>query len=216
MTSLCRRQTKIGGGTLSPSSTWVGHKHMDVGSTKKVEECVSHDSLKSILAARLLALRDQQTSRRGYIPYISMYASAARLTEDARTHASSSGRPAAGNNSRTADLENSMSRLGVSSSGGNVRANTAGTSSGSARPTAAEPRATSSRPSGQAFAATGRDSKTGMETRWEVTASSPYTDPAGTTQRQINTKRIREDPNKTDSSTTSSMFCFCFTFVEEC
>ncbi|KAK5170654.1 uncharacterized protein LTR77_005243 [Saxophila tyrrhenica] len=92
--------------------------------------------------------------------------------------------------------------------GSNWRYDTAG------RQRVVDPRSVDPRPTGQAFAATGRDSKTGLETRWEFGASSSYTEPAGTTQRQLNVKRIREGPGPGRTETSIAPNCKKYMVIE--
>jgi hypothetical protein len=63
----------------------------------------------------------------------------------------------------------------------------------------------------QPYAATHKDPTTGIETRWEVSGSSQYTDPNDASQRSLNLKRIRETGTQRDARTSPGKFASCET-----
>ena len=148
-----------------------------------------HDLIKLMQAARLLVPHDNLEGPREQHKLVRYCAKVGWADNDSRT----SGRQSTFGTNDTVDIERGMSRLKVSTPGASGNVN-----SSEGRP------ASNQRPPGHAFTATERDARTGLQTTWEVGASVQYTDPAGTAQRTINLKRIREGSGKKDPATTSS------------
>lgn len=52
---------------------------------------------------------------------------------------------------------------------------------------------------------TATDPRTGVQTHWEVSSSTQYTDPAASSQRSVAIKRIREVEDREDTKTVKGM-----------